>query len=814
MRKYRPVIGAFFLGGALVAGVAIALAAGSPIAVSYRFVPGNANDSCGHYYSFSPPEGTYSGRVTVTAIIYSCDAYGDQIYAYFSPTQVSPTYFYGAQIIVSATACIGFYNNYAGDAGMEVRGCDQYNYCNKIWNISFPRPTSNGILCSTYISPVILPSNRSARFYIVAGSYGHIFANPQRFGHITMTIAITMPDWSPDPELFKPLKDITATTSNQSYALYQLDRYTDVVVHAPAGGRVVEVADDYVVVSSTALDAYKISAIAPKFLLGRDIAGGCALGFAPRPSVEVWATKSFSPNLASQLILLPSNDPCADSFHCFQEIVKEETAGAVTITLPARIFAGPAYHLDFDKPEAMTGALYVEASNARPETFMNIYLYERNPYAQIWNGILQIPFRDKTGYLISPTQFVRENRLRWYLNPTGGMDLHKICVSSLSGGRLYGICPSPEEDEWHLGEKASWVSGNALLEDGGWIWKEETIILPPSPQSVAPSGIQGVGTGEVEPSAISGRYDIRVRARAVSGAPELLLEKELAPGVWKELGRASVMSDAAYIPYTVQFDTGQQFLTIRLRASGGGVEVGEICDQEEEREAELIAPCFGIEPYNPSDPGCNLLECPGLQVRYQMQRLHDIALLPPLCKIAYWVNYLYYYALNTVGKPILTYLTTIIELIRDKGFFGGIAEAIRIILESLWVSVVKPYGTQIVRWVWGAIQPVLDFLGVSEYTLKLLQNFFSLLFRLFSKAFQVLANGTIGLVRAAWLGFRNALSSTPTTPPIPPQEIQAGFELVGYSVGNILIIPLAVIFTGLLMWQFFFWSLRILGIVK
>jgi len=301
--------------------------------------------------------------------------------------------------------------------------------------------------------------------------------------------------------------------------------------------------------------------------------------------------------------------------------------------------------------------------------------------------------------------------------------------------------------------------------------------------------------------------------KPLTGLPTIYLEKELAPGVWKTLEVVSVTQEA-YYNMSVQFDTGQQFLTIRLRAAGGEVLVSEVCSEEEERESELVEPCFGIQPYNPSPLDCNLLECPVAHIRYQMQKLHDIAILPPLCKIAYWVNYLYYYALTTVGKPILMYLTTITELLREFGPVRGIVEAFKILLESLWVSLIKPYGGQLVAWLWRGLQPAIDFLGISEYTLKLLQQFFGLLFTLFRKAFIILANGTVGLVRAAWLGFRQGLTATPTQPPVPPESIQLGMELIGYAYGNLLIVPLTVVFTGLVMWKFFFWSLRVLGVVR
>ena len=598
---------------------------------------------------------------------------------------------------------------------------------------------------------------------------------------------------------------------------------TPTLIYAPTDGIVEGVEPGVVVISSpTPLGRYQVAPVlAPADLAGRHIEAGCALGFwepgeQQQVNPRVVAEIPISPSVGSYLVRVPSGGPCMEAWQCYNQIIKGEPLRDVTITLPARIFPLPAYFLDFTS--AFTaGALSFMISNPRypGDTYFNLRVAQQPSNQPVWEGILQILYAEKANYVVSPTTFAEgENRLWLTVDPQGAANLHQICVLSLGGGELIGVCPPPREDGWNLGENATWEGSKARLREGGWIWKEATIFLPPSPSSAGPQGADGgVGVGDVEPSAIAGRYEARVRMESLSGSPVIYFEKELAPGIWKTLETISV-TERAYYNLVTQFETGQQFLTIRLRASGGEVLVSEVCSEEEEREAELIEPCFGIKPYNPPPLDCNLLECPVAHVRYQMQKLHDIAILPPLCKIAYWVNYLYYYALNTIGKPILMYLTTIAELIREYGPIRGIVEALKVLLESLWISLIKPYGTLLVNWLWRTFQPVIDFLGISEYTLKLLQQFFSLLFTLFRKAFVILANGTVGLIRAAWLGFRQGLTATPTTPPVPPESIQLGMELIGYAYGNLLIIPLVVVFTGLIMWQFFFWSLKVMGVVK
>jgi len=605
---------------------------------------------------------------------------------------------------------------------------------------------------------------------------------------------------------------------------------TDALVYAPTAGIVERVdQENYLVrISSTQIGEYWVSNVrAPENLAGVAIPAGCAMGFYNQPgggvfspTISVATDRALTPSVGAYLTMIPDGGPCTESWKCYTQVRRGAVSGIlnepeVTITLPARLWPGFDYYLDFSS-RVISGAISFRFSNPRGETYAVVEICKPPPSnSGVWGpGILQLILPDKADYVVSPTTFAEgDNRLWWKLNPTGAADLHQVCIMGISGGELVGVCPPPGDNQWNLGDGATWEIKKARLTDGGWIWKEATIFLPPSPSAAGLPWAAGVSSTEVDVAAISGKYEARVLVEPLQGSPTLYFEKELAPGVWKTLDVISV-TRRAYYNLVTQFDTGQQYLTIRLRASGGELRIHEVCSEEEQRESEIVAPCFGIEPYNSPPLTCNLLECPVEQVKYQMQKLHDVALLPPLCKIAYWINNMYYHALTTVGKPILQYLTTIQELIRQYGFVKGIVEALEVLLRSLWISLIKPYGTLLVNWLWGVLQPVLDFLGVSEYTLKLLQRFFYLLYTLFRKAFVILANGTVGLVKAAWLGFKQGLTATPTTPPVPPESIQLGMELIGYSVGNVLIIPLIVIFTGIMMWQFFFWSLKVLGIVK
>jgi hypothetical protein len=631
-------------------------------------------------------------------------------------------------------------------------------------------------------------------------------------------------------QYYQPIQRGALELDAPSYARWVVSD-TDALVYAPTAGIVERVdQENYLVqISSTQIGKYWVSNVqAPENLAGTAIPAGCALGFYNQPgggvfspTISVATDRALSPSVGAHLTMIPDGGPCTESWKCHTQVRRESVSGIrnepeITITLPARLWPGFGYYLDFQS-QVVTGALLYRISNPRypGDTYLNVEIREQPSNRLVFGpGILQILYTDKTDYIISPTSFADGlNRLRWIVDPLGAADLHQVCIMSLSGGDLVGVCPPPGDDQWNLGDGATWENRKARLTDGGWIWKEATIFLPPSPSASGLPGAEGVASTEIDVAALSGKYEARVRMEPLSGSPTVYFEKELAPGVWKTLDTISV-TRRAYYNLVTQFDTRQQFLTIRLRASGGEVLVSEVCSEEEERKSELVEPCFGIQPYNPPPLDCNLLECPVEQVKYQMQKLHDVALLPPLCKIAYWINNMYYHALTTVGKPILQYLTTIQELIRQYGFVRGIVEALEVLLRSLWISLIKPYGTLLVNWLWGVLQPVLDFLGVSEYTLKLLQRFFYLLYALFRKAFVILANGTVGLVRAAWLGFKQGLTATPTSPPVPPESIQLGMELIGYSVGEVLILPLIVIFTGLIMWQFFFWSLRVLGIVK
>ena len=518
----------------------------------------------------------------------------------------------------------------------------------------------------------------------------------------------SLPPEPPVMNLFKPVRGISAASASPRTATYSstvLVPYST-TVHAPAPGKVLAVGESMVEISSTLLGLYRVLGVAaPSQLVNTVISAACVLGYydgAPG-GVEVQTVNDFHPSLDRILNLEPGGQACSDGWKCYREIVKyfhsyNPSYRYITVTLPARMWPDYNYFLRFDAQQE-SGKIAFDASNPRADTSFYTWINDPNDPNRGWvwgPGMLQFAYPERRMYEARVSFTVGTNQLNWTLNSAGALDLHQVCVSTIGGG-VAGICPPPREVEWHPGGGAEFDgAGRAMLDDGEFIWKEATIILPPSPQS-SPGGLEGVGTGEVEPAAISGKYDVRVLARALAGTPALILEKEMAPGVWKELGRSPVATDTSYLPFSVQFDVGQQYLVIRLRADGGGVRIDEVCADEERKEAELISPCFGINPYNPPEPGCNLLECPGRQVLYNVQKLHDVALLPPLCKIAYWINYLYYYALTTVGKPILQYLTTIIELIREFGIGRGIVEALRILLQSLWVSLIKPYGTQILN---------------------------------------------------------------------------------------------------------------------
>jgi len=656
---------------------------------------------------------------------------------------------------------------------------------------------------------------RSARFSFVIQSVSSDQCRPQQESY------------------YQPVQEGSVELDAHSYARWVVSN-TAALVYAPAAG-IVEMVDQensLVQISSTQIGKYWVSNVrAPENLAGMAIPAGCALGFYDQPgggvspvspTISVATEQMFTPSLGAYLTEIPGGGPCTESWKCYTQVRRGAISGIwnepeITITLPARLWPDFDYYLDFSSV-VTGGSVSFRFSKPRSGTYAVVELWEQPPSNRVvWGpGILQLVLPDKADYVISPTTFVEgDNRLWWKLSSAGAADLHQVCITEMSGGELVGVCPPPGGDgDWHLGDGATWENnGKVRLADGGWVWKEATTFLPPSPSASGLPGAAGVGAAEVDVAALYGKYEARVLVEPLQGSPALYFEKELAPGIWKTLDVISV-TRRAYYNLVTQFDTGQQYLTIRLRASGGELRIHEVCSEEEQRESEIVAPCFGIEPYNPPPLTCNLLECPVEQVKYQMQKLHDVAILPPLCKIAYWINNMYYHVLTTVGKPILQYLTTIQELIRQYGFVKGIVEALEVLLRSLWISLIKPYGTLLVNWLWGVLQPVLDLLGISEYTLKLLQRFFYLLYALFRKAFVILANGTVGLVKAAWLGFKQGLTATPTTPPVPPESIQLGMELIGYSVGNVLIVPLIVIFTGIMMWQFFFWMLKVLGIVK
>jgi hypothetical protein len=725
---------------------------------------------------------------------------------------------YTLQSICGSSGC--------GIASFEVRLLlDVYGNSQKI----FENRAENGATKQGVVTVVITNTQYSGIKIGMSGDGGANCNAGKKSSRFSFVIqSVSSDQCEPQKLYYQPVQQGALELDAHSYARWVVSD-TNALVYAPTAGIVERVdQENYLVrISSTQIGEYWVSNVrAPENLAGMAIPAGCAMGFYNQPggvfspTISVATDRALTPSVGAYLTMIPDGGPCTESWKCYTQVRRGAVSGIlnepeVTITLPARLWPGFDYYLDFSS-RVISGAISFRFSNPRGETYAVVEIRKPPPSnSGVWGpGILQLILPDKADYVVSPTTFVEgDNRLWWKLNPTGAADLHQVCISGLSGGELVGVCPPPGDNQWNLGDGAIWENKKARLTDGGWIWKEATIFLPPSPSAAGLPEAAGVSSTEVDVAAISGKYEARVLVEPLQGSPTLYFEKELAPGVWKTLDVISV-TRRAYYNLVTQFDTGQQYLTIRLRASGGELRIHEVCSEEEQRESEIVAPCFGIEPYNPPPLTCNLLECPVEQVKYQMQKLHDVALLPPLCKIAYWINNMYYHALTTVGKPILQYLTTIQELIRQYGFVKGIVEALEVLLRSLWISLIKPYGTLLVNWLWGVLQPVLDFLGVSEYTLKLLQRFFYLLYTLFRKAFVILANGTVGLVRAAWLGFKQGLTATPTTPPVPPESIQLGMELIGYSVGNVLIIPLIVIFTGIMMWQFFFWSLKVLGIVK
>ncbi|WP_322797977.1 hypothetical protein [Thermoflexus sp.] len=597
-------------------------------------------------------------------------------------------------------------------------------------------------------------------------------------------------------------------------------------VFAPISGTVQSVQSDRVIISSSLALIQLVNVSVSSDLRGKLVNEGCQIGYVlnGKDRVFLQLDKEVYPNVGDIFSKPPSGGACR--YASCQRFVDPVSAHLERVYLPGVIPPSEVHMTEFRAPvgvstwtvradvEPVGGAAGLELWSQSAATFTNIrsrQMLSATIAVSGTEGVVGYAVADGVG-----TIFLRA----W------GMPLriHSLCLSPAGREDVPqpGACPAPRADGWVAGggDVVFTEQGTVRLGNGGWIQKTVTRIVPPDhlppwePSSPPPDSPGGSGATSFEgPSgqAISGIYPVRVLAKAMSGNPTLILEKRIAEGYWKKLAEA-VIGGENYYELVANFDEGQTYLTIRLRASGGTVAIFEVC-AEEETLTPPVAACAGARPYNLPPPSGNLIEQAIAFLPWLASKIHDYAIVPLLCRITYLYNTGWYHFMRNVYLPVTQILVNIRELVREKGF-EGLIEGIRILLDSLWRSVVRPGLTRLLNALLNFLQPIIDFLGIGDYTFKLLQRLFELVFEIMRKGFLILTNGLTTLIRSAWQGFRDAIDRPAVFPELPPEPVQIGFELIGYALGHMLIVPLTVVYTGLLMWKLFEFTLRVLGWVK
>ena len=598
-------------------------------------------------------------------------------------------------------------------------------------------------------------------------------------------------------------------------------------VFAPISGTVTLVDSNKVVVSSTLALIQLVNVRADASLRGQTVSEGCQIGYVQEGANAIWLQldRELFPSVGEIFSKTPTGGSCR--YGTCQRFVDSDV-DSERVYLPGTLRANVPYFTEFRAPigpytwtvrldvEPVGGVAGLEVWSRTAVSFSNIrsrQMLTASIVVSGTEGLIGYAVMDGVGVI--------------YLRPTGtALRVYSLCLAFAGGGGDEeipppGMCPAPREAGWTAGGGDVMFTdlGTVRLGDGGWIQKTVTRVLPPdeSPPWQEPSGSPGTsgsGVASHEGPAgqeIYGTYPVRVLAKALSGSPKLHLEKKLAEGYWKTLASVNVAGEN-YYQLVANFDVGQTYLTLRLRAEGGTVAVFEIC-AEEDTIAPPVPACAGARPYNLPPPSGNLVDQAVQFLPWLASKIWDSAILPAVCRITYLYNAGWYQFMTSVYLPISQILTNIKEAVQERGW-QGLIDYLRILLDSIWRTTIRPFLQKALDWLWGILQPVLDWIGVSDYTLKLLQRLFELVFEILRKGFLIVVNGVSAMLRSAWEGFRDAIDQPAVFPDMPPEPVQIGFELVGYALGHMLIIPLTVVYTGLLMWKLFEWTLRTLGWVK